>query len=702
MRAPSDPPKPEPLSQPAPVAIDPLDATQIAFALYDRAAAQLRESRPFEAVATLRDGARRLPPPYLYEAEYLAELLDSTTHPLPAADLAGREQRHRTLADVRASLGDFRSAAHEYWTISEFDPVRFAASSRDLDTLRTFLVWSECSDEELRRLVQLAIGVPFPRSGRQSDNKYRYWEGEFNFDCGRVAALKSTDTERRIQTVLDYAHLDDESPFRPKYLLRNLLATRRLSLPPARKQHIYRQIGELLQQEDDAAGDRAWTRLAEQPDPRNIDPSSKGLVALAHETYRKGDYAAALALDRRVVALGPNDPLYGTALFNCGVCLDELGHPDEAVATFQTLIGSDVNDAEPTGSIMRPHQKYRSAAAKRLAQIEMHRGNYDRAIHWLVRGQFDFHVPFGCGSCVWYGTLNFLETWTQCLIARHRTEADLRAALSIVLDQGGRTRSARLLVDHYRRTGRLDSLRAELDRTFGDYERRKRSLPSGSWVIDTLPGFLPHNPRSYFTDPNVYLEGLEKFRNDPMSREQREAVDVLRDLTMLAQWRSNGDVESLWNYCRHYRLAHLMNFTDNYGLDAWRVRLAMSSILEMPEPASAWLKQHRPANAAEARYEEGWLLLLKTRFDPQAARHELERLICNATAAADAAKPRRPPENPLLYEAAYASQYLPDDQRGSLLARTRLLRHHLKESYPDLDFGYPDIDRRLDLRFLYE
>jgi hypothetical protein len=193
VQAASQEPQPKP---PESSATNPLDTAEAAFALYDRAAAELRANRYAEAAALLDDGARRFPPPYRYDAEYLSEIIrEESTAPSPDRGRYPLEKHHRRLACAFATLGDHRSAADQLWTLSEIDPVRFADDEFDMQMLNNCLVSSECSVDELRRVVRLAAAVPEPK---YREEEYIWLGG----DSKQIAKLKAADAAGRVAFLL--------------------------------------------------------------------------------------------------------------------------------------------------------------------------------------------------------------------------------------------------------------------------------------------------------------------------------------------------------------------------------------------------------------------------------------------------------------------------------------------------------------------
>lgn len=383
-----------PPQKPQPAAFAPLDAPRVALARFDEASALLRADRFAPARRLLLVAAHELPSPYREQANVVAEQIRRYFLTNGAAEARiGSAEYFRARIDLSIYLGDFRAAADRSWRLAELDPARFARDGYAMNMLEEFLVWSECSVDELQKLVRLAIdGQPF-----ESRRYYGDWGIRHDMErlSTRTASSHPVSKMRAyFETTYDFQHSNSytDSPRHAMFLLRTFLPV--AGFTDAQKRALgdifpriaYRIVSALYAIGDKSGGD-AWLKLAQRAAPLEDVPDAtpEGLLRRAEESYQRRDFAAALADFRRVAALGQQQKNWGVAEFNVGICLTALKRYDEAEASFRELIGGDVDDTEPV-SIMQWHRNYRSSAATMIATCCEERGDFREAIAGWSKG----------------------------------------------------------------------------------------------------------------------------------------------------------------------------------------------------------------------------------------------------------------------------------------------------------------------------
>jgi hypothetical protein len=106
-----------------------------------------------------------------------------------------------------------------------------------------------------------------------------------------------------------------------------------------------------------------------------------------------------VALFDAIVKLGKDSGKYGIARFNAAVVVQESGKQGEvdALRRFAELIGSDVDDTDPSGELMRPFRNYRFHAWRRSMAIHRRRGQTFVALDALFHSRAAFVTH--CRTC---------------------------------------------------------------------------------------------------------------------------------------------------------------------------------------------------------------------------------------------------------------------------------------------------------------
>jgi hypothetical protein len=120
----------------------------------------------------------------------------------------------------------------------------------------------------------------------------------------------------------------------------------------------------------------------------------RGEVAKANS--RAEDAAADWAL---VISRYPYTSAWGKAVYLIGIYERDRGRRDEALARFRSLLGSGLDDPDPSGYLMDVFQEYRQEACLEIASYYEALGDYPTALRFVVRARDTFHLGVGCGTC---------------------------------------------------------------------------------------------------------------------------------------------------------------------------------------------------------------------------------------------------------------------------------------------------------------
>ncbi len=179
-------------------------------------------------------------------------------------------------------------------------------------------------------------------------------------------------------------------------------------------------------------------------DPRTAEAGARFERALmrlsmpenASPEERKSRAEEAVVGLREVIRDYGDTSLFGIAKFNTGVVLcDHLERYDEAIAEFQELIDSAVDDKDPTGMLMNPFRNYRHHSWRMMSTCLERLGRPGKAVQAIFRARSAYIAD--CGTCqagMEKSTHKRLVALVQAMAAG-TTEADV----DTVLAEGGRS-----------------------------------------------------------------------------------------------------------------------------------------------------------------------------------------------------------------------------------------------------------------------
>jgi tetratricopeptide (TPR) repeat protein len=115
--------------------------------------------------------------------------------------------------------------------------------------------------------------------------------------------------------------------------------------------------------------------------------------------YEEGRREEGLAEWGRVIDRYPHTSAWGVAVFNTGYDLRERHLYREAIARFESLLGSDLDDRDPSGYLMNPCQNYQHQACLEISSCHEALGDYPLALRFAVLAQDRYPFQTWCGTC---------------------------------------------------------------------------------------------------------------------------------------------------------------------------------------------------------------------------------------------------------------------------------------------------------------
>jgi hypothetical protein len=115
--------------------------------------------------------------------------------------------------------------------------------------------------------------------------------------------------------------------------------------------------------------------------------------------YEEGDPDEAIRRWEEVVARYPYTLAWGPAVFNSGLAHREKGRHREAIAVFERLLDSSVNDLEPSGILMEAYRNYRHQACLQLSLCYEDLGDRPTALRCALLARDRYAYRSWCGTC---------------------------------------------------------------------------------------------------------------------------------------------------------------------------------------------------------------------------------------------------------------------------------------------------------------
>jgi tetratricopeptide (TPR) repeat protein len=132
-------------------------------------------------------------------------------------------------------------------------------------------------------------------------------------------------------------------------------------------------------------------------------------VNQATVAYEEGRPDEALEEWGHVIDRYPYTSAWGVAVFNTGVYYKERGRYQEAITRFESLLGSKVNDRDPSRNLMQVYQNYRDLACLEISSCYEELEDYRSALRYAVLARDAYPFQSWCGNCRYEAKLNLAQ-----------------------------------------------------------------------------------------------------------------------------------------------------------------------------------------------------------------------------------------------------------------------------------------------------
>jgi hypothetical protein len=130
-----------------------------------------------------------------------------------------------------------------------------------------------------------------------------------------------------------------------------------------------------------------------------VERQASAFAEEGNVAFEAGDPEGALARWAVVVVHYPRTRAWGVAVFNSGLAHRRQGRQAEAVAAFEMLLPSGVNDLEPGGNLMETYRNYRHSACVEIAGCYEDAGDYPAALRYLDLARNRYPFESWCLTC---------------------------------------------------------------------------------------------------------------------------------------------------------------------------------------------------------------------------------------------------------------------------------------------------------------
>ena len=150
----------------------------------------------------------------------------------------------------------------------------------------------------------------------------------------------------------------------------------------------------------DEQGTRAWEDRLLGEFPHNTDACAQVYVQRGQRAYKKKDLDEALAAYRAASTRYPDSDSHGIAQYNVGIVLKEQGKPAEAIAAFEKIFPSHVDDRDRGAHVMQTNRNYRHNAGLRISECYEAMGDYGKALDYACLARDKYPFVSWCATCL--------------------------------------------------------------------------------------------------------------------------------------------------------------------------------------------------------------------------------------------------------------------------------------------------------------
>jgi tetratricopeptide (TPR) repeat protein len=123
------------------------------------------------------------------------------------------------------------------------------------------------------------------------------------------------------------------------------------------------------------------------------------LAVRGYDAFDAGRVDEALAEWQEVRARYPYTSSWGCATFNSAFCHQKQGEFQQAMAYYEELLSSELNDKDHSGNLMSPYQNYHHSACVQLSACCEAMEDYPVALHYARLAQTRYPYRSWCGTC---------------------------------------------------------------------------------------------------------------------------------------------------------------------------------------------------------------------------------------------------------------------------------------------------------------
>lgn len=163
---------------------------------------------------------------------------------------------------------------------------------------------------------------------------------------------------------------------------------------------VQEEIIRCLARLNDEDGRDAWEDKLMRDFPSDAEACANVLLERGLRFYNAGDYARALSLLQKVCTQFPNSGSYGDAQYAVGLILHKQGKYTEALAEYQKIFDSKVNDQLIDTEKSDDYKNYRHRTALRMSECYEAGQDFARALSYAEMARDRYPYLSYCKNCM--------------------------------------------------------------------------------------------------------------------------------------------------------------------------------------------------------------------------------------------------------------------------------------------------------------
>jgi len=350
---------------------------QVALSSFQKAGAFIGQGKYAQAKTELASSTTNLPAPYGNMASEYRTRLEGA---LKQSSKDQRVLQLQAFVELCAELRAYPAAVQLMARLRKADP-------DDAETVDQALPWRLLESGDVKAALA----------------KYQRKETEEHVEMWKSYYRKQIDLIRRRPTNLanvefatEYVREHYLTGYEEKADAFSALKELSRSLPHAKNAKetlaVYQFIIKNLVALDDEPGIEAWENKVLSEFKSDREASAGVILDRGLRAYTKKDYPGALAIFRKICSEYPDTLAYGDAQYDAGLVLHDQQKYAEAIAEYDRLFLSQVNDAMAESSSSEDAKNYRYKAALRISECYESQKDYARALQYaeLARDRYKF------------------------------------------------------------------------------------------------------------------------------------------------------------------------------------------------------------------------------------------------------------------------------------------------------------------------